>query len=116
MTVRARLVENLGIEPRTWAIDRVTAGHAECDRLVSRDLVQEVNAVVISLDRGGEVSFLEQRTGMADRVRLDRQTLLEPRLEPGMIGPDLVGHDAECGPAVDRLEPIQDRAKKRLVP
>ena len=53
---------------------------------------------------------------MVDRVHLDRQAFLEPFLKPRMIGPNLVGHDAESGPAVDRLEPVQDRPKKCLVP
>src|SRR4051794_38431733 len=105
MTLRARLVEDLSIEPRAGAIDRIAAGHPERYRLVAGDLVQEVNAVVIGLRCGGEVAFLEQRARMADRVHLDRQPLLEPFLEPGMIRPDLVGHDAERGPTVDRLEP-----------
>ena len=109
------LVEDLGEEAGADRVERVAARHAEGDRLVAGDPVHQVDAAVIGPRGLGEVALLQARAGVGQRVDLEREALLQPPLEPRVLGVDLVGHDADRRAAVDRLEPVQDRPEICLV-
>ena len=49
-------------------------------------------------------------------MAFEREAFRKPCLEPRVLRVDLVGHDADRCPAVDRLEPVEDRSEIRLVP
>ena len=51
---------------------------------------------------------------MIERVHLQAQPFLQPGLQVRLLRVDLAGHDADGGPAVDLLEPLQDRPQERL--
>ena len=59
MAAGARLVEDLGEEPRADGVERVAAGHPEGDRLVAGDLAHQVDAAVVGASRLGEVPLLQ---------------------------------------------------------
>ena len=116
MAVGGRLVENLGEEPGAERVLRVATGHPERDGAVAGDPMQEVDAAVDGRFGRGEVAVLEERARVGEGVDFERKALLEPRLEPRVVGLDRAGHDADRGAAVDRLEAVEDRAEERLVP
>ena len=52
---------------------------------------------------------------MIDRVDFERQPFGEPLRKLRIVGFHAARHDADGGPAVDLLEPIQDRTQIRFV-
>ena len=104
----ARSVEDLGKKARTGRIDRIAARHAERDRVITRNVRQEIHAIVIVARGLIKRQLAEERAWVRQRVAFDGDPVLQPRRDLPIIRHHRVRHDADRRTAVDLPEPLDD--------
>ena len=108
--------EELREEARAGRIERVAPRHPEGDWPAAGHRRQEVDAPFVGRSCLLKVPPLQQRVRMIDRMRLEADPLLQPRLELRIFRVNFAGHDADRRAPVDLLEPVENRPQPRLVP
>ena len=94
------LVENLCKKARAQAVHRVTARHAVGDGVIAGNPREQVQTTMDNFGGSAKISLLKERAGMGERVYLDGQSFLQPRLGLGVIGFKGISHDADGCPPV----------------
>ena len=109
------LVENLREEPGAHRIHRVAARHPKRHRTGHLAGPKQVDAPVVRRLGSGKIVAKKARARMVVRMGLDRHPFLQPSRKLRIAQVDARGHNAHRRPAVELLEPLEDRPKKLLI-
>ena len=107
----AHPVHDLRVGTGTWRVLTVHAGEPETHRAVVRDGGEEIDAAVVVGGGSRKVEAMQEGTGMAEGVGLQRDALAEQPLHVGVSGVRTIAGDADRAATVDELEPVDDGAQ-----